>query len=175
MDQYMTILRGLILAVALASIFSISVATLLIIIKRAQFFSERSQALVAVSLSILFLVALSNFLIWPGYTNPNAGSEINVEVAGYSMLPGVALGVAAVVVLSQVLVLANKTPLNGNSDVITKGIVSHTNKPKNTTVKSRPGRPKKVESKSPPVPQKPVGKGKKEAKTNSSVEGTATA
>jgi hypothetical protein len=174
MDQYMTILRGLMLAVALASIFAISVATLLIIINRAQFFSGRSRSLVAVSLSILFLVALSNFLIWPREAILKADSEFAVKVAGYSMLPGVALGVAAAVVLSQVLVLANKTTLNEKSVIGTKRTVSDGNKPKDTTAKSKPGRPKKVESKNPPALQKPAGKGKNEVKMNTSAEGTKT-
>ena len=47
-------------------------------------------------------------------------------------------------------------------------------KPKNTTAKSKPGRPKKTESKNPSVPQKLAGKVKNEVKVNTSAEGTKT-
>ena len=65
MDHCMTILRGLILAVTLVSIFAISVVTILKVIKLAEFFSGMSRALIAVSLSIPFF-ALSQFLVWRG-------------------------------------------------------------------------------------------------------------
>jgi hypothetical protein len=142
MENYL-ILRGVIMAAALVSIFAISIATLLIIIKRAQYFSGRTCTLVAISLSILLLVALSNFLIGHRDDDPNVISKIRVKTPGHSQLPGVALGVAAAVLLSQVLVLVNKTPQEENSDVITKKTLSNANNHKNTTVKSKPGRPKK--------------------------------
>ena len=111
MDHYMTIVRGLTLLVTLASIFAISVVTILRVIKRAEFFSGRSRALVAVSLSALFLVALSQFLVgpWDPYHTVGSGSEVDSATRCF-LLPGVALGVATAVLLSQVLLLASRTP-----------------------------------------------------------------
>ena len=138
MGNYLTIVRGLILAVTLASIFAISVVTILKVIKRAEFFSGWSRALVAVSLSILFLVALSQFLVGPHDTYHASGSDSGISgVARYFLLPAVALGVAAAVLLSQVLLLASKTSPDERPEQAVKKLEGPVAKSKS------PGRPKK--------------------------------
>jgi hypothetical protein len=149
MDYYLTIVRGLTLLVTLASIFAISVVTILRVMKQAEFLSGRSRALVAVSLSVLFLVALSQFLVGSGDAYHTAGSSTVVSSATrYFLLPGVALGVAAAVLLSQVLLLASRTPATEQPETPAK-------KPERGLVKAKsPGRPKKKD--------KPVEKPSKE-------------
>ena len=145
----MTILRGLILAVTLVSIFAISVVTILKVIKLAEFFSGRSRALIAVSLSILFFVALSQFLVWQGGADDTAGYDGggNAMTRDF-LLPGVALGIAAVFLLSQVLLLANRMPAEEKPEPFAK-------KPYLAVVKSNSQeKPKKKE--------KPVEKPSKE-------------
>jgi len=144
MDHYVTIVRGLILSLALASIFAISLVTILKVIKRAEFFSGRSSALVAVSLAILLLVALSHFLVRPADAYHTAGSDTVVEMASHSLLPGVALGVAAGVLLSQVLLLASKIPPSEVTPSVERETVAGESECSPATPKS-PGRPKKQE------------------------------
>ena len=157
MSNYMTIVRGLMLSVTLASIFAIFLVTILKVIKRAGFFHRKTAVLVAVSLSILFLVALSQFLVEPpdAHHTPGSGSGINAATR-YFLLPGVALGVAAAVVLSQVLLLASRMPPDEKPEPLAK-------KPDLAVVKNNsPGRPKKKE--------KPAEKPSKEpAKTTGEV------
>ena len=137
MGNYMLILRELILLVTLASIFAVLVVTVLKIIRRAAFYSGKTGVLMAVSLSILFLVALSKFLVGPGNAYHAAGSDSGVKAVSHSLLPGVALGVAAAVVLSQVLLLASRIPPSEKPEPLAK-------KSERPAVKSKsPGRPKK--------------------------------
>jgi uncharacterized membrane protein YozB (DUF420 family) len=138
MYDHMTIIRGSILAVTLGSIFAIVLVTMLKVIERAGFFHRKTAVLVAVSLSILFLVALSQFLVGPWDAYHTAGSDSGINgVARYFLLPGVALGVAAAVLLSQVLLLASKTLPEERPELFAK-------KPDHSVVKSNsPGRPKK--------------------------------
>ena len=139
-DYIMSILKEVPLVATLASIFAILVATILKVIKRAEFFYGKTAVLVAVSLSVLFLVALSQFLAEPpeAYHAPGSGSGINAATR-YFLLPGVALGVAAAVVLSQVLLLASRMPPDENPEPLAK-------KPNLAVVKSKsPGKPKKKE------------------------------
>jgi hypothetical protein len=151
MDHYLAIVRGLTLLVALASIFAISVVTILKVIKRAEFFSGRSSALVAVSLAVLLLVALSHFLVGPADAYHAAGSDIAVEMANHSLLPGVALGVVGAVLLSQILLLASRIRPNEESEPLAK-------EPELAIKPKSPGRPKKkpVEKESKET-TKPVG------------------
>lgn len=168
MSNYMTIVRGLMLSVTLASIFAILVVMILAILRQAAFFSRRSQALVAVSISILFLVAFSYFLVGSGDTYRTAGHENEVRAAGHSLLPGVALGIAAAVVLSQVMLLASQTSPEEKPQLLAK-------KPESPAVKAKsPGRPKKAEPEQQRVPQKSAGKGKGEAKAVATTEGATT-
>jgi len=76
------------LSVTLASIFAIFLVTILKVIKRAGFFHRKTAVLVAVSLSILFLVALSQFLVEPpdAHHTPGSGSGINAATR-YFLLP----------------------------------------------------------------------------------------
>jgi hypothetical protein len=63
----------------------------------------------AVSLSVLSLVALSEVLVGPGQAYDGAGSAGGITAVKHgSLLAGVALGISAAVVLSQVLILASK-------------------------------------------------------------------
>ena len=168
MSNYMTIVRGLMLSVTLASIFAILVVMILAILRQAAFFSRRSQALVAVSISILFLVAFSYFLVGSGDVYRTTGYENEVKAAGHSLLPGVALGIAAAVVLSQVMLLASQTSPEEKPELLAK-------KPESPVVKAKsPGRPKKAEPGRPSTPQKPGGKVKSEAKTGSAGEAITT-
>jgi len=167
MDHYMTIVRGLTLAVTLVSIFAISVVTILRVINRAEFFSGRSRALVAVSLSVLFLVALSQFLVGPGdaYYTVWSGSEVN-SATRYFLLPGVALGVAVAVLLSQILMLAGKTPSEEKPEPLAK-------KPERPVAKSKsPGRPKKEQPERQTTPSRAGGKEKNETKVKTTDEMT---
>lgn len=168
MENYMTIVTGLILAVTLASIFAISVVTLLIIIKRAQFFSGRSGTLVAVSLLMLFSVALYEFFVGLGDAYHITGSDSGIKAVHHSSLHKVALVVAAAVVFSQVPLLANKISLNEKPEATTKKSERSIIKPKS------PGRPKKAESERPPTPPKSGGKEKNVAKISTGIERTTT-
>ena len=138
MDHYVTIVQVITLLVTLASIFAISMVTILKVIKRAEFFSGQSRTLVTVSLSILFLVALSQFLVGPedAYHTGASGIEVN-SATRYFLLPGVALGVAAAVLLSQVLLLASRTSADEQPEPLVKNSKQAVVKPKS------PGRPKK--------------------------------
>ena len=141
MSNYiMSILKEVPLVATFASIFAILVATILKVIKRAEFFYGKTAVLVAVSLSVLFLVALSLFLVVPleAHHTPGSDSAINAKTR-YFLLPGLALGVAAAVVLSQVLLLANRMPPDKKPEPLTK-------KSDLIVVKSNsPGRPKRKE------------------------------
>jgi hypothetical protein len=140
MDYYMTIVRGLILSVTLASIFAVFVVTILKIMRRAGFSHGKTAVLVAVSLSLLFLVALSQFFIGPGNAYHAAGSDnAGNAVARYVLPPGIALGVAAAVLLSQILLLASRARADEQPESLAK-------KPERP-VRSKPsGRPKKVKT-----------------------------
>ena len=153
MFNYMTILKGLILLVTLVSIFTILLVTVLKIIRRASFFRGKTAVLIAVSLSLLFLVALSMLLIIPESGSDNS---VNESTGYFYLLPGVGLTVAAAVVLSQILLLAANTLPSEKSELLAK-------KPVNAVVKAKSlGRPKK---------EKPVEKKSKEVTktTNSSL------
>jgi len=155
-DYIMSILKEVPLVATLASIFAILVATILKVIKRAEFFRGKIAVLVAVSLSVLFLVALSQFLVEPpdAHHTPGSGSGVNAATR-YFLLPGVALGVAAAVVLSQVLLLANRMPPDEKPEPLLK-------KPDLEVVKSKSPKSQKKE--------KPVEKPSKEpAKTTGEV------
>jgi len=137
MGNYMSILRELILLVTLASIFAVLVVTILKIIKRAAFYSGKTGVLMAVSLSLLFLVALSQFLVGPGDVYHTVGSDGGVKATSHSLPPGIALVVAAAVVLSQIFLLASKT----SQDEKPEHLAKETERPdvKNKSL----GRPKK--------------------------------
>ena len=149
-DYIMPVLKELPLVATLASILAILVATILRVIKRAEFFHGKTAVLVAMSLSVLFLIALSQFLVGPpeAYHARGSGSGVNAATR-YFLLPGVALGIAAAVLLSQVLLLASRKPADEKPEPLGK-------KPDLAVVKSKtPGRPKKKE--------KPAEKPSKEA------------
>lgn len=130
MDHHMTIVRVLTLSVTLASIFTVLVVTVLKVIRQAAFYGGKTALLISGALSVLFLVALSEYLVGPSGAYHTAVSDSVVKAASHSLLPGVALGVAAAVLLSQVLLLASKT--------------SPDEKPDRPVVKLKsPGRPKK--------------------------------
>jgi hypothetical protein len=109
MGNHISILQDFTLFVTLTSVFIVLVVTVLKVVKRAAFFQGKTSVLMAVALSILFLVGLSQFLVGPGQAYYGAGSAGASKAAtNGSLLPAVALGVAAAVVLSQVLLLASK-------------------------------------------------------------------
>ena len=137
MGNYMTIVRGLTLSVSLVSIFTVLVVTVLKVIRRAAFFKGKTAVLMAVSLSLLFLVALSQFLIVP---DPGSGNSVNAPVGYIYLLPGVGLTVAAAVVLSQILLLAGRTSPSEGPELLAKKSVSAVVKAKTS------GRPKKEKS-----------------------------
>lgn len=123
--------------------------TVLKVIRRAAFYRGKTAVLIAGALFVLFLVALSQFLVGPGDAYQAAGSDSGVKAASHSLLPGVALGVAAAVVLSQILLLAGKTPPDEKPEALAKKSESPA-KPKS------PGRPKKEKAAEKEV-TKPVG------------------
>ena len=134
--NFMSILRELILLVTLASIFAIFMVTVLKIIRRAAFYRGKTAILIAGALSVLFLVALSYFLVGSGYTYHIAGTDSSIEAVSHSLLSGVALGVAAADVISQILLLAGKTPPDEKPEALA-------NKSESPTNLKSPGRPKK--------------------------------
>ena len=164
MGNYMSILRECILLVTLASIFAIFWVTVLKVIRRAAFYRGKMAVLISGALSILFLVALSEFLVGPGGADHTIGPDSSVKTASHSLLPGVALGVSAAVLLSQVLLLDSRTSPDERSESLAKKSERSVVKPKS------PGRPKKKETSRPPAPQKPGGKRKNEAKTSTRAE-----
>ena len=171
MINHISIFRDLTLILTMVSIFTILVVTIHKLIRRAAFFQGMTAVLVAVSLSVLFLVALSPFLSVPV---SGSGNAANSSVGYFYLLPGISLAVAAAVVFSQVLLLASRipsgdNPLPSNGETDTKESGSLAAKP---TLKL--GRPKKTESKSPSALQKPAGKGKNEVKANDGIKGAAT-
>jgi hypothetical protein len=153
MINHISILRELAMLVALASIFTILVVTILKLLRRAAFFQGTTAVIMAVSLSLLFLVVLSQSLAVPGeaYYATGSGSEENAAT-DYFPLPGIALAVAAAVVLSQVLLLASKTSPDEKPGPLAR-------KPERTVKPKSPGRAKKeksAEEESEEAP-KPVG------------------
>jgi uncharacterized membrane protein YozB (DUF420 family) len=165
MGNYISIVRELTLLVTLVSIFTVLVVTMLKLIRRAAFFQGKTAVTVAVSLALLFLVALSQFLVFPA---TGSGNAVNAAVDYFYPMPWVALAVAASVVLSQVMLLASRIPPSEKPEPPVK-------KTEHAAVKSRsPGRPKKAESGRPPAPQESGVKGKNEAKKSTTTEGAAT-
>ena len=167
MGNYMSILRECILLVTLASIFAIFWVTVLKVIRRAAFYRGKMAVLISGALSILFLVALSEFLVGPGGADHTIGPDTSVKTASHSLLPGVALGVSAGVLLSQVLLLASRTSPDERPESLVRKSERSVVKPK------LPGRPKK-QPESPPTPQKPGGKRKNEAKVSPVEVGATT-
>jgi hypothetical protein len=156
--------------VTLASIFTILVVTILKLIRQAAFFQGKTAVVMAVSLSLLFLVALSQFLAVPA---AGPGNAENAPVGYFYLLPGVGLAVAAVVVLSQVLLLASRIPPSEEPPTSDGETYAKESKYSLAKPKSR-GRPKKTEAGRSPAAQKSGGKGKSEAKASSTAEGAAT-
>ena len=109
MGNYISILREFTMLVALASIFTILVVTILKLLRQAAYFEGATAVVMAVSLSVLLLVALSQSLAVPGeaYYATGSGNEVNAAT-GFFSLRDKALTVAAAVVLSQVLLLASR-------------------------------------------------------------------
>jgi len=169
MEELNFMFPEIVLVASLASIFAILVVTILKLIRRAAFFQGTTAVITAVSLSALFLVALSPFLAVPTAASGNAA---NAPVGYFYPLPWVALAVATAVVLSQVLLLASRIPPSEELPTGDRKTDSKESEHSLSKPKSR-GRPKKAESKRPPVPQKSGGKGKGEAKASSAAEGAA--
>jgi len=166
-------LQNIMLAVFGAAVFVIVLITVHRTLQKT-LFQGRTAILMALAVSALCIVGTYQFLGISGDSFGSSETDNNTNFTlNYFLLP---YFVFTVGILSSPLVLfASKLIQHVKSDVIAKGTASHTNKPKNTTAKSKPGRPKKIESKSPPTTRKPAGKGKSEAKAATSVEGTATA
>ncbi len=99
------------LSVTLALLFGIFLMTILKVTKRVWFFHKKMVLVASMAISILFLVALPQFLVEPpdAHHTPEYGSVINTA-ARYFQLLGVALGAEAAVVLSQVFLLVSRMP-----------------------------------------------------------------
>ena len=155
MGNYISILPEVMLMLTLAAIFVILFVTILKILRQVSFFQGKTAIMMAVSLSVLFLVALSQFLAVPGgaYHVTGFGNEVNAT-AGYFWLPKVAFAVAAAVVFSQVLLLASRTPLSDKPEPVAQ-------KHERAAAKRQPpGRPKKEKGteKESKEATKPVGR-----------------
>jgi len=87
MDGYISIFQDLTLFVTLASVFIVLVVTLMKIVERAAFFQGKTAVLMAVALSILFLVALSQFLVGPGQVYHGAGPVGGIKATRSFCLP----------------------------------------------------------------------------------------
>lgn len=143
MINHISILRDLTLIVTMASIFTVLVLMILTVLRRAAFFEGARAVAMAVSLSLLFLIALFQFLVFPTAASGNAA---NAPVGYFYLLPGVALAVAAAVVLSQVLLLASRIPPSEKLSTGDGETVAKESENSLTKTKSR-GRPKKKEDK----------------------------
>jgi len=143
MGNYILILRELIRLLTAASILIVTTVTVLKIIRRAGFYSGKTGVLMAVSLSLLFLVALSEALVFPAL---GSGNEVNATVGYFYLLPWVALAVAAAVVLSQVMLLASRTSPNEKPSASDGKTDAKESEYSLAKPKSR-GRPKKKERK----------------------------
>jgi hypothetical protein len=166
-------LQNIMLVVFGAAVFVIVLTTVHRTLQKT-LFQGRTATLMALAVSALCIVGMYQFLGAPDDSSrgPETGNQTNVTL-NYLLLPYLVLTVA--ILLSQLLLFASKILPHDKSDVITKGTGSPVQKPKSVVAKSKPGRPKKTESKIPPSTQKPAGKGKNEVKAKSSIEGTATA
>ena len=92
MRNYMTIVRGFMLSVALASIFAIFLMTILKVTKGVWFFHRKTALVVSTAISILLLVALPQFLVEPpdAHHTPGYGGVI-YAAARYFQLLGLAI------------------------------------------------------------------------------------
>jgi hypothetical protein len=149
MINHISILRDLTLIVTMASIFTVLVLMILKVLRPAAFFEGARAVAMTVSLSLLFLIALFQFLLFP---NTGSGNSVNAAVDHFYPLPWVALSVAAAVVLSQVLLLASRIPPSeklstGDGETVAKESENSLAKPRSR------GRPKKKEDK--PAETKP--------------------
>jgi len=169
MINHISIIRALMMLVALASIFTVLVVTILKLIRRAGFFQGKTAVIMAVSLAVLFLVALFQSLAVPGeaYYPTGSGSEVNAATDFFS-LRSIALAVAVAVVLSQAMLLASRILPSEEPEPLAK-------KPERPVVKPKsPGRPKKKEPEHPSTARKSGKKGKTEAQAISAAEGPTT-
>jgi ABC-type uncharacterized transport system permease subunit len=171
MINYISI-QNIMLVIFGAAVFVIVLTTIHRTLQKTMF-QGRTALLLAFAVSALCIVGMYQFLGIPSdsFGGPETANKTNVTL-NYILLPYVALAVA--ILLSQLLLFASKILPHEKSDVITKGTGPLAQKPKSNISKSKPGRPKKAESKSPPALQKPAGKGKNEVKMNTSAEGTKT-
>jgi len=108
MSNYISIPEVMLLA-TLAAIFVILFVTMLKILRQVSFFQGKTAVVMALCVSVLCIVGLSQFLAIPGVT----GTEIGIHNEAGSpishlLLPYVALAVAVAVMLSQVLLFASK-------------------------------------------------------------------
>jgi hypothetical protein len=156
-DGYISVFQDFTLFVTLASVFIVLVVTLMKIVGRAAFFQGRTAVLMAVALSVLFLVALSQFLVSPGQVYHGAGPVGGIKAVTHgSLLAGVALGIAAAVMLSQVLLLASRISPGEKSE----SRATKTDHP--LLVAKRRGRRKKEQADVPLAKPKPQGRHKRE-------------
>jgi undecaprenyl pyrophosphate phosphatase UppP len=108
MSNYISISEVMLLA-TLVAIFVILFVTMLKILRQVSFFQGKTAVIMALCVSVLCIVGLSQFLAIPGVTYSEAG--IHNETSGpisHLLLPYVALAVAVAVMLSQVLLFASK-------------------------------------------------------------------
>lgn len=143
-------LPGVMTVVSLAAILIVLLLTILRLLRAASFFQSNNAVIMALCISLLFIVGISQLLLVPTVIPGNVGSRGAVS---HLLLPYLALAVAAAVVLSQVLLLASKILPSeelsaGEQETDVKEFVCSPAKPK-------PGRPKKKD--------KPAEKESKEA------------
>jgi len=143
MGNYISILKDLTLIVTMASIFTVLVVMILKLLRQAAFFEGVRAVAMAVSLSLLFLVAFSQFLLFPV---TGSGNAVNAAVDYFYPLPWVALAVAAAVILSQVLLLASRIPPSEEPSAGDRKTDAKESEHSLAKPKSR-GRPKKKEEK----------------------------
>ncbi len=145
MQELNVLLPGIMSVLSLAAILIVLLFTILRLLRAASFFQGKIAVIMAMCISILFIVGMSQLLVVPGgmpniaEANPGASVAVN-----YLLLPCLALAVAAAVVLSQVLLLASRIPPSEElsaGDRETDGKESECSLAK---AKS-PGRPKKMD------------------------------
>ena len=105
--------------VTLAAIFIVLFLAVLKILKNVSLFDGNTAVIMASCVAVLCIVGLAQLLVAPRtqYRAVEAGQ--NVKPAGrYELLPYVALAVAAAVILSQLLLIAEKTTATKEPQVV---------------------------------------------------------
>ena len=138
MINQISILSSIILLMTLASIFTVLMVTILKLLRQAKFFAGATAVVMAIALSILFVVVSFYRIVFPV---KGSGNEM-IAATGFFSLRGIALAVATATVLSQVMFLTGRVPLSEEPSTNDQNTQAKETEHSPTKPKSR-GRPKK--------------------------------